>query len=97
YRDKNEKIVSVGHHREVTDAYADAFEGAVKIQGAMTTKQNENAKAQFHADEFDDPVLVLAIEAGKTGHTLCKQLDQTCANMLLAESGWNRSDAWQVQ
>lgn len=97
YLDKNEKIVIVAHHREVTDAYADAFEGAVKIQGAMTTKQIENAKAQFNAEGFDHPVLVLAMEAGKTGHTLCKQLDQTCANMLIAESAWNPSDDWQVQ
>lgn len=94
---KQEKIVVVAHHREVTDAYAEAFEGAVKIQGAMTTKQIENSKSLFNAEGFDHPVLVLAMEAGKTGHTLCKQLDQTCASMVIAESAWNPSDDWQVQ
>lgn len=97
YLDKREKVIIVAHHREVVDSYVEAFDGAVKIQGSMTTKQIEKAKAQFNAEGFDHPVMVLALEAGKTGHTLCKQPDQSCANMVIAESVWNPSDAWQVQ
>lgn len=97
YLDAREKVVLIAHHRDVVDAYEKLFPGAVKIQGAMTSKEIEKNKALFNAEGFDHPVLVLAIEAGKTGHTLCKQPDQTCATSIFAEQAWNPGDERQAQ
>lgn len=97
YLDKGEKIILIAHHREVVDAYENAFPGAVKIQGAMPAKKIEENKALFNAEGFDHPVLVLALEAGKTGHTLCKQPDKKCAISIFAEQAWNPADAHQAQ
>lgn len=95
--DQNEKVLVVAHHREVVDAYTEAFEGATKIQGGMTPKQVRENKALFNSEGFESPVMVLAIEAAKTGHTLCYQPDQTCANVIAAEQPWNPGDDRQVQ
>lgn len=93
--DQGEKVMIIAHHRDVVDAYVDAFPGASKIQGGMGTKKIEEEKARFNAAGFDTPVMVLAIEAGKTGHTLCKQPDKKCAYGLIAEQPWTPSDEHQ--
>lgn len=95
--DQGEKVLLIAHHRDVVNAYAETFEGAVKIQGAMSPKEVEKNKALFNAAGFDHPVMVLALEAGKTGHTLCKQPDQTCATTIFAEQAWNPADDHQAQ
>lgn len=96
-----EKVVIGAHHRSIVDAYADSFTG-LKIQGGMTPKKIEQAKAAFNETPVTEhPVLVLSIEAGKTGHTLCKQnlngVGPSCAFMTLAEQVWTPGDDTQVQ
>lgn len=99
--ERGEKVVIVAHHRDVVTAYADEF-GGVRIQGAMGTKAIEEAKAIFNGRTVEEaPVLVLSVEAGKTGHTLCKQtlegVGPACAYMILAEQVWTPADEVQVQ
>lgn len=99
--EKGEKVVICAHHKEIVDAYADAFTG-LKIQGAMGTKAIEEAKRLFNETPVTEhPVLVLSVEAGKTGHTLCKQalhgVGPACAYMIFAEQIWTPGDEAQAQ
>lgn len=99
--DRGEKVVIVAHHREVVSAYADTF-GGLKIQGDMGTKAIEEAKALFNGTPVEEnPVMVLSVEAGKTGHTLCKQslegVGPACAYMIFAEQIWTPGDESQAQ
>lgn len=96
-----EKVVIAAHHKEVVDAYADQF-GGLKIKGMMSPKKIEEAKALFNERPLDEyPVLVLSVDAGKTGHTLCKQalhgVGPSCAHMIIAEQVWSPGDETQVQ
>lgn len=96
-----EKVVVAAHHRELVDAYAAAFTG-LKIQGGMKLKDVEKAKALFNETGVrEHPVMVLSIEAGKTGHTLCKQAAHgagpACALMAVAEQVWTPGDENQLQ
>lgn len=98
---KGEKVVIAAHHREVVDAYAYAFTG-LKIQGTMGVKKIEEAKRLFNDTPITEhPVIVLSVEAGKTGHTLCKQhlagVGKSCAYMVFAEQVWTPGDATQAQ
>lgn len=98
---QGEKVVIAAHHRDVVDFYADAFTG-VKIQGSMGVKKIEEAKALFNETPASEhPVLVLSVEAGKTGHTLCKQalhgVGKECAYLVFAEQVWTPGDEAQVQ
>lgn len=99
--DRGEKVVIAAHHREVVDGYADAFSG-LKIQGGMGVKKIEEAKHLFNSRPVDEhPVLVLSVEAGKTGHTLCKQeahgVGPSCAIMVFGEQVWTPGDETQTQ
>lgn len=99
--DQGEKVVIAAHHREPVDAYAAAFTG-LKIQGGIGVKAIEKAKALFNETPVSEhPVLVLSIEAGKTGHTLCKQTlhgaGPACAQMVFAEQVWTPGDEAQAQ
>lgn len=96
-----EKVIIAAHHKDVVDAYANAFTG-LKIQGGMGNKKIEEAKALFNETTVDEhPVLVLSVEAGKTGHTLCKQAlndaGPSCAYMVFAEQVWTPGDEIQAQ
>lgn len=96
-----EKVVIAAHHKDVVDAYANAFSG-LKIQGGMGNKKVEEAKALFNETSVvEHPVLVLSVEAGKTGHTLCKQAlndaGPSCAYMVFAEQVWTPGDEIQAQ
>lgn len=98
---QGEKIVIAAHHREIVDFYAEAFSG-LKIQGSMGVKRIEAAKALFNESPVTEhPVLVLSVEAGKTGHTLCKQamhgVGPSCAYMVFAEQVWTPGDEAQAQ
>lgn len=98
---RGEKVVICAHHKEIVDAYAEAFTG-LKIQGAMGTKAIEEAKRLFNETPVTEhPVLVLSVEAGKTGHTLCKQtlhgVGPACAYMIFAEQIWTPGDEAQAQ
>lgn len=99
--DRGEKVVIAAHHRDIVDAYADAFTG-LKIQGDMTVQKVEQVKALFNTTPTSEhPVLVLSVEAGKTGHTLCKQalhgVGPACAYMVFAEQVWTPGDETQAQ
>lgn len=99
--DKGEKVVIVAHHRDVVAAYAEAF-GDLRIQGDMGSKAIEEAKALFNGTPVEEhPVIVLSVEAGKTGHTLCKQTLEgagpACAYMIFAEQIWTPGDESQAQ
>lgn len=99
--DRGEKVVIVAHHRDVVSAYADEF-GGLRIQGDMGTKAIEEAKALFNGTPVEEnPVIVLSVEAGKTGHTLCKQslegVGPACAYMIFAEQIWTPGDESQAQ
>lgn len=99
--DRGEKVVIAAYHREIVDAYADAFTG-LKIQGSMGVKAIEEVKRLFNETPVTEhPVLVLSVEAGKTGHTLCKQalhgVGPACAYMIFAEQIWTPGDEAQAQ
>lgn len=99
--DSGEKVVIAAHHRDVVDQYAAAFSG-LKIQGGMTVAQVETTKKLFNETPVTEhPVLVLSVEAGKTGHTLCKQalagVGPACAYMVFAEQVWTPGDESQAQ
>jgi len=96
-----ERVVIAAHHRDVVDLYADQFSG-IRIQGGMTRSEVERDKQLFNAGAIEaHPVIVVSIEAGKTGHTLCKQaiegVGPACANMILAEQIWVDGDEIQMQ
>lgn len=96
-----EKVVIAAHHRDVVDIYAEAFSG-LKIQGDMSVQAVEHAKRLFNeTPTAEHPVLVLSVEAGKTGHTLCKQglngVGPSCARMVFAEQVWTPGDEAQAQ
>jgi SWI/SNF-related matrix-associated actin-dependent regulator 1 of chromatin subfamily A len=68
--DAGAKVVLAAHHRDVVDALADRF-GGLKIQGGMSVDEVEAHKAAFQTrSAVDAPVIVLSIQAAKTGHTL---------------------------
>lgn len=96
--DQGEQVVIVAHHREVVEQLCGPL-GAVRIQGGMTVRAVEEAKRAFNHREV--MVMVLAMEAGKTGHTLCLQRLQgagpECAHMLIAEESWAPGDEEQAQ
>ena len=99
--DRGEKVVIVAHHRDVVAAYAEAF-GDLRIQGDMGSKAIEESKALFNGTSVEEyPVMVLSVEAGKTGHTLCKQSIEgagpACAYMIFAEQIWTPGDESQAQ
>lgn len=99
--ERGEKVVIAAHHKEIVDAYAEAFTGLM-IKGAMGTKKIEHAKKLFNETPVSEhPVLVLSVEAGKTGHTLCKQhlngAGPACAFMIFAEQIWTPGDEAQAQ
>lgn len=98
---QGERVVIAAHHRDIVDTYADAFSG-LKITGSMSVREVEKAKMLFNSTPLDEhPVMALSIEAGKTGHTLCKQaingVGQACRFMVLAEQIWTPGDEAQVQ
>lgn len=99
--DRGEKVVIVAHHRDIVSAYAEEF-GGLRIQGDMGSKAIEESKALFNGTSVDEnPVIVLSVEAGKTGHTLCKQslegVGPACAYMIFAEQIWTPGDEAQAQ
>lgn len=69
------KVVLAAHHREIVDELAHAW-GGLKIQGGMTVEAVEVAKSRFQGEDAETaPVMVLSIQAAKTGHTLTAAQD----------------------
>ncbi len=85
------KVVLAAHHREIVDILADKY-GGLKIQGGMTADEVQTAKESFMEKSAEDaPVIVLSIQAAKTGHTLTAAQD-----MLFVEHPWTPADVDQV-
>ena len=76
------------HHRDIVDEIANRH-GGLKIQGGMSVEAVEDAKKRFQ--EEDDPVIVLSIQAAKTGHTLTAAQD-----ILFVEEPWTPADVDQT-
>jgi SNF2 family DNA or RNA helicase len=86
-----EKVVVAAHHRDIVDAISNHYCG-LKIQGGMNVEDVQTAKALFQAGSIDDaPVIVLSIQAAKTGHTLT-----AAQEVLFVELPWTPADVDQT-
>jgi SWI/SNF-related matrix-associated actin-dependent regulator 1 of chromatin subfamily A len=86
-----EKVVVAAHHREIVDDLASKW-GNLKIQGQMLVEQVESDKSRFQDLPVEDaPVIVLSIQAAKTGHTLTAS-----QNVVFVELPWTPADVDQT-
>jgi SNF2 family DNA or RNA helicase len=85
------KVVVAAHHRDIVDELARKF-GGLKIQGGMSVEDVEESKQKFQTLSVEDaPVIVLSIQAAKTGHTLTAS--EEC---LFVELPWTPADVDQT-
>ena len=85
------KVVIAAHHREIVDSLASRY-GGLKIQGGMDVEDVEDAKHKFQTLPVEKaPVIVLSIQAAKTGHTLTAAQD-----VLFVELPWTPADVDQT-
>lgn len=85
------KVVIAAHHRDVVDDLAKKF-GGLKIQGGMSVEEVEENKKKFQTKSVEEaPVIVLSIQAAKTGHTLTASQD-----CLFVELPWTPADVDQT-
>jgi SNF2 family DNA or RNA helicase len=85
------KVVVAAHHREIVDEIARKY-GGLKIQGGMDINSVEDAKHRFQTLSCEEaPVIVLSIQAAKTGHTLT-----AAQNVLFVELPWTPADVDQT-
>ena len=86
-----EKVVVAAHHRDVVDTISNHYCG-LKIQGGMNVEDVQKAKALFQNGSIDEaPVIVLSIQAAKTGHTLT-----SAQEVLFIELPWTPADVDQT-
>lgn len=89
--DSGNKVVVAAHHRDIVDELATRY-GNLKIQGQMDVFAVEKAKKVFQEGSVADaPVIVLSIQAAKTGHTLTASQD-----VLFVELPWTWADVDQT-
>lgn len=85
------KVVVAAHHRDVVDEISKKY-GDLKIQGGMLVDDVEDAKSRFQEEPCGTaPVIVLSIQAAKTGHTLTAAQD-----VLFVELPWTPADIDQT-
>ncbi len=85
------KVVIAAHHRDVVDELALAF-GNLRIQGGMDITDIEEQKRKFIELPCEEaPVIVLSIQAAKTGHNL-----QIAQDVLFVELPWTPADVDQT-
>jgi len=85
------KVVIAAHHRDIVDMLANRY-GGLKIQGGMDVEAVEDAKHKFQTLPVEKaPVIVLSIQAAKTGHTLT-----AAQNVLFVELPWTPADVDQT-
>lgn len=85
------KVVIAAHHRDIVDELARKF-GNLRIQGGMDVSDVEAQKARFQSESVtESPVIVLSIQAAKTGHTLTAAQD-----VLFVELPWTPADVDQT-
>ena len=89
--ENGKKVVVAAHHREVVDELARKF-GNIRIQGGMSVEEVEENKRRFQTESIDSaPVIVLSIQAAKTGHTLT-----AAEECLFVELPWTPADLDQT-
>jgi SNF2 family DNA or RNA helicase len=89
--DQGRKVVVAAHHRDIVDEITNRF-GGLKIQGGMDVNDVEDAKHKFQTLPCDQaPVIVLSIQAAKTGHTLTASQE-----VLFVELPWTPADVDQT-
>lgn len=89
--DAGKKVVVAAHHRDIVDEIARKY-GNLKIQGGMNVEDVEECKRKFQTLPVEDaPVIVLSIQAAKTGHTLTASED-----CLFIELPWTPADVDQT-
>ena len=85
------KVVVCAHHRDIVDELAKKY-GNLRIQGGMSVEDVEVQKKKFMTLSVEDaPVIVLSIQAAKTGHTLTASQD-----CLFVELPWTPADVDQT-
>jgi hypothetical protein len=85
------KVVIAAHHRDIVDELARKF-GNLRIQGGMDVAEIEAQKKRFQEAPVEEaPVIVLSIQAAKTGHTLTAAQD-----ILFVELPWTPADLDQT-
>lgn len=89
--ESGEKCVIAAHHREIVTDMANKY-GGRKIQGGMDVVEIEKIKQEFQESSTEDaPVIVLSIQAAKTGHTLT-----AASNVVFMELPWTPADVDQT-
>lgn len=85
------KVVIAAHHRDIVDELALKY-GNLRIQGGMNIDDIEAQKKKFMELSVEEaPVLVLSIQAAKTGHNL-----QVAQDILFVELPWTPADVDQT-
>jgi SNF2 family DNA or RNA helicase len=88
---EGKKVVIAAHHREVVNDLANKF-GNLRIQGGMDVADVEIQKKKFQElSAAEAPVIVLSIQAAKTGHTLT-----AAQEVLFVELPWTPADVDQT-
>ena len=89
--EEGKKVVVAAHHRDVVDEIARRY-GGLKIQGGMSVEEVEENKRKFQElPASEAPVIVLSMQAAKTGHTLTAS--EEC---LFVELPWTPADVDQT-
>jgi SWI/SNF-related matrix-associated actin-dependent regulator 1 of chromatin subfamily A len=85
------KVVIAAHHRDIVDELARLY-GNLRIQGGMDINDIEEQKKKFMELSVEEaPVIVLSIQAAKTGHNL-----QVAQDVLFVELPWTPADVDQT-
>lgn len=89
--ESGKKVVVAAHHRDIVDEIARKY-GNLRIQGGMSVEEVEENKRRFQSESVNDaPVIVLSIQAAKTGHTLT-----AAEECLFVELPWTPADVDQT-
>jgi len=89
--ENGKKVVVAAHHRDIVDEIARKY-GNLRIQGGMSVEEVEENKRRFQTESIKDaPVIVLSIQAAKTGHTLT-----AAEECLFVELPWTPADVDQT-
>jgi SNF2 family DNA or RNA helicase len=89
--DNGKKVVVAAHHRDIVDELARKY-GNLRIQGGMSVEEVEESKRRFQTEDVESaPVIVLSIQAAKTGHTLT-----AAEECLFVELPWTPADVDQT-
>lgn len=89
--ENGKKVVVAAHHRDIVDEIARKY-GNLRIQGGMSVEDVEENKRKFQTLPVEKaPVIVLSIQAAKTGHTLT-----AAEECLFIELPWTPADVDQT-